>query len=101
MSSYRTRRSPPKDYKVTTFTLGNLDVFVGAGPYFVDRDADGKIDPTPNADAAGLVLKNATIALVLIKPTTVGDPGKYYALSATADTIALAGLNLPGSTPLG
>ena len=92
---------PAKDYKVTTFALGNLDAFVGAGPYFVDENHDGIIDATPNPDAAGLLLKNATIALVLLKPTTAGDPGKYYALSASADTIQIAGLILGGSDTFG
>ena len=39
-----------------TFGAGNLDLFVGSGPYFVDSNHDNVIDEsdTPDSNAVGL-----------------------------------------------
>ena len=74
----------------------NVHVFVGlGGPYWVDSNGDGTIDSkdTPaSAGATGLALSDAGFGLVLLKEGTAS----YYALRASADSIALVGV--PGLT---
>lgn len=80
----------PKSVQVTTFGFESLDAFVGSGPYFTG-------DGTTNPDAAGLLLNDITLALALFKPTDTDDAGSYYAVSASAESIELPGLDLAGS----
>jgi Ca2+-binding RTX toxin-like protein len=85
----------PTEGSLITLGFGQLNVFVGDGPYFVDNNGDTVIDAndtTPNADAMGLLLKNTTIAVALFKPTT--GTGSYYAVSAFAEDFEPLGLDL-------
>ena len=78
------------------FSLGFSDVnlFVGAGPYFVDSDGDGDVDgdDVRDPDAVGLVVEDLDIGLTILK-----DPNKVvptlWALSASVDEIALVGVD--------
>ncbi|MDP6723545.1 MAG: hypothetical protein QGF59_33080, partial [Pirellulaceae bacterium] len=85
-------QTTPKTFEVTTVGFEHVDVFVGAGPYFVDSDGNGQLDDSdvPDADAVGLVLEDVSLALALFKPTS--GSGSYYAVSASASFIGLTGL---------
>ncbi|MDP7304721.1 MAG: hypothetical protein QGG09_16565, partial [Pirellulaceae bacterium] len=85
-------QTTPKTFQVTTVGFEHVDVFVGAGPYFVDSDGNGQLDDSdvPDADAVGLVLEDVSLALALFKPTS--GSGSYYAVSASASFIGLTGL---------
>ena len=78
---------------VYAFGAGNVDVFVGSGPYFLDTDGDGVIDST-NDDAVGLALENVNFGLIVMRPTDVQHKSeKYIALKATADFAGLVGID--------
>jgi len=81
---------------VTSIGFGNVNIFVGAGPYFVDSNGVDGIndDDTPDSDAAGLLLKDVTLAIALFKPTDTSDTSSYHAFSAFAYDIDLIGLDL-------
>ena len=85
-----------KDLSVTTIGFGEVNVFVGAGPYFYDQNGDGVVDgsDTPNPNAAGLLLKDVTLALALFKPTDTADTSSYHAIYAFADDVEILGLDL-------
>ncbi|MFM8475196.1 MAG: hypothetical protein ACKOEO_05300, partial [Planctomycetaceae bacterium] len=77
------------------FGAGNVNLFAGSGPYFQNTNGDRFIDnfDTPNADAVGLAIENANVALMLMSRVTGGGTGpKYKALKATASRIGLVGL---------
>ena len=78
----------------------NVHLFVGlGGPYWVDSNGDGTInasDTPASTGATGLALDNVSFALALLRPTAAGSTRSYYALSASADSIALVGV--PGLT---
>ena len=84
---------------VVTFALEGVNVFVGAGPYFIDGNDNGIIDDDEVGDvsdsATGLLLEDVSLALALFKPTT--GTGSYYALKARAGDIELIGLNVNGT----
>ena len=78
------------------FGAGNVNLFVGSGPYFEDTNSDGIIDNTDtlNPDAVGLAIENANFALMLMSRATGGGTGpKYKALKATASRIGLVGID--------
>ncbi|WP_157100266.1 hypothetical protein [Rhodoplanes sp. Z2-YC6860] len=87
--------SSQQTVNVVTIGLSNVDVFFGDGPYFKDTTGDGQFD-TVNPDAVGLLLQNVNLALVLAK--AANGLGSYYAVSASAQTIKLLGLDLGGSS---
>ena len=74
---------------LTTFGFSHVNVFIGAGPYFVDSNGDG-LKNEVSADAAGVLLKDANLAVALFKPAT--GAASYYAISASAESIELPGL---------
>ncbi|MFN5906018.1 MAG: beta strand repeat-containing protein, partial [Planctomyces sp.] len=79
-----------------TFGAGNVNLFVGSGPYFEDTDQNGRIDTsdTPNSDAVGLAIENANFAFMMMSRTSGGGTGpKYKALKATASRIGLVGID--------
>ncbi|HXV77257.1 MAG TPA: hypothetical protein VD788_13145, partial [Candidatus Polarisedimenticolaceae bacterium] len=88
-----------KSVSVVTIGMQDVNVFAGAGPYFVDSDMDGDYDDddTPSADAVGLLLKDVTVGIALFKPTNRADTSSYYAIRAEAESIELPGLDLGGS----
>ena len=76
------------------FGAGNVDLFVGSGPYFVDSNHDGVINQldTPDSSAVGLALSNVNFGLVVMKPKA--DRTKtYMALKSTAGFAGLVGIN--------
>ena len=89
------------DLTVIKVSAENVNIFAGiGGPYWQDTNANKMIDggDTPAAaGATGLALSGVNIGLVLAKPTTVGNATpsskSYFALSATAATIELVGVN--------
>ena len=85
---------------VITIGLEEVNVFVGAGPYFEDSATDANTvideDDPVNTDAVGLLLEDVSLALALFKPTT--GLGSYYALMASAETVDLLGLDVGGSS---
>lgn len=82
---------------ILTIGFDNMNAFVGAGPYFIDGDDTDTDKDDINPDATGLLLENGQLALALFSPT-VPTPGasSYYAVSASADSISLPGLNVSG-----
>ena len=89
---------------VMTFGLENVNVFVGAGPYFQDANDDGVADTDVHgdaivdSDAIGLALHDVSLALALFKPTD--HVGSYYAVRARADSVDLAGFDLGEFEPV-
>ena len=85
-------------YSTLEIGASDVNVFVGlGGPYWVDSNGDGKIDATDtpaSSGATGLALGDVDLALVLVKQA--GSAVSYYALTASADSIALVGV--PGLT---
>ncbi len=92
--------------EVGFMTIGAADVhaFVGInGPYWVDADGDGEIDRDPvtgkivpaevNPEAVGLVLDDLDFGMAMMSPSNPLDPGKYFALHASARSISLAGID--------
>ncbi|MCJ8345156.1 hypothetical protein MJH12_06425, partial [bacterium] len=75
---------------VDTLTIGagNVDIFIGYGPYFIDSNNDGVIDDndTPDADAFGIKLEDIDLGLVIMDSTDEVDPDKvipkFFALQA-------------------
>ncbi|MFN9287224.1 MAG: hypothetical protein ACK6EB_04080, partial [Planctomyces sp.] len=85
-----------KTVNALVFGAGNVDLFVGSGPYFEDTDDDGDIDDldTRNPDAIGLAMENGNFAYMVMTPTAgTGAKPKYKALKATADRIELVGID--------
>ncbi|MEJ2331009.1 MAG: hypothetical protein P8Z33_14435, partial [Gammaproteobacteria bacterium] len=80
---------------VLAFGAGNLDLFVGSGPYFEDTNGDNVIDynDARNSDAVGLAVENVNFGLIIMKSQT--NPAyKYISLKATADYVGLVGIDL-------
>ncbi|MFO0063002.1 MAG: hypothetical protein ACK57O_19185, partial [Planctomyces sp.] len=85
-----------KTVNALVFGAGNVDLFVGSGPYFEDTDDDGDIDDLDirNPDAIGLAMENGNFAYMVMTPTAgTGAKPKYKALKATADRIELVGID--------
>ena len=80
----------PTTVDVMTFALDQVNVFVGAGPYF---NPDGE-DHADKGQAVGLLLKDVTLAVGLFRHTDGPGSGKYYAISAFAQDFELVGLEL-------
>jgi Ca2+-binding EF-hand superfamily protein len=91
--------------EVSFMTIGavNVHAFVGMhGPYWVDADGDSVIDRDPvtgkivpaevNPQAVGLVLDDLDFAMAIMSPSNPLDPGKYFALHASARSISLEGI---------
>ncbi|MDG1364062.1 MAG: hypothetical protein P8Q54_11370, partial [Akkermansiaceae bacterium] len=90
------------------FGAGNVDLFVGSGPYFEDTHttpdstdsgtvisgADGAIDEYDerNSQAVGLALENVNFGLIVMRPTA-DKSTKYIALNATANRVGLVGID--------
>ncbi|WP_217312837.1 DUF4347 domain-containing protein [Richelia sinica] len=84
---------------ILTIGFDNMNAFVGAGPYFIDDNSDTDSDKDDiNPNATGLLLENGQLALALFSPT-IPTPGasSYYAVSASAESISLPGLNSSGN----
>ena len=64
---------------VSAFTLGGSGISAFAGAY------------ENGAPAAGLLLNDVDFALALLRPTNLSDNRRYYALRATAGSIAVLG----------
>ena len=79
---------------VLVFGGGDVDLFIGDGPYFEDTNGDGIIDYSDdrNPDALGLVVESANFGLVMMKPST-GTGSKYTSLKITADYVGFVGLD--------
>src|SRR5581483_10128898 len=85
--------------ELTAIEIGASDVnaFVGTG--WVDADGDGALDA--GADAIGLTLEDLEFGIALLKPKPITGPdGKpvpsprsYFALTGTAGTIGLVGVD--------
>ncbi|MBI5053445.1 MAG: hypothetical protein HZB52_09290, partial [Chloroflexi bacterium] len=75
----------------------NVRLFVGSGPYFMDRNGDGIYDDAPDADALGFALSHLNLALAIFNPSDSVDPNNLipnlYALKANATDIGLVGLD--------
>jgi hypothetical protein len=102
--------STARQMVVTTLGLSNVTVFAGAGPYFIDNrgpnpadpgnpaaainGSDGVIDEydTPDPDAAGLLLKDVSLAIALFKSASRGDSSSFYAVKGSAQTAELPGI---------
>ncbi|MCJ8346496.1 hypothetical protein MJH12_13210, partial [bacterium] len=75
---------------VSTLTLGagNVDIFVGLDPYFIDSNNDGVIDDldTPDQSAFGLGVEDIDLGLVIMKSLKADDPKSiiptFFALQA-------------------
>ena len=78
---------------VLTFGLDDVDVFVGAGPYF---NADGTLHAN-SGDAIGLLLEDTSLAVALFTRTAGPGSGTFHAVSARAQTIEFVGVGLGGS----
>jgi hypothetical protein len=80
---------------LTALKIGasNVNAFVGTG-YADPLPNDGVFDP--GAAAIGLKLSNVSFGIALLKPVAPGATRSYFALKATAGTIALVGV--PGFT---
>ena len=84
------------------FLLGaeNADLFIGAGPYFVDSNQDGVIDSsdTPSTDAVGFQITNLDLGLGIFQTTKDSDPDKVipklFAMKAFADSAGEVGLDV-------
>ena len=81
---------------VLTFGMNNVNVFVGAGPYF---QSDGTLH-ADSGNAIGLEFENVSLALALFKRTAGPGSGSYYAFSAFAQDFTLVGLEDLGDSPL-
>ncbi|MCC5833759.1 MAG: hypothetical protein JJU20_03415, partial [Opitutales bacterium] len=77
--------------EVTASFIGadNLNVFVGAGPYFIDGQ------DTPDENAIGFAMQNVAVAIGLFSPT-IKNGKSYYAVKIDADSAGLVGLGLDG-----
>lgn len=75
-----------------TFGAGNVDLFVGSGPYFKDDLGNKNTFDTRNPNAVGLALENVNFGLSVMKSTT--STTKYIALKATADYVGLVGVDI-------
>ncbi|MDH4109610.1 MAG: hypothetical protein OEW35_14975, partial [Gammaproteobacteria bacterium] len=78
---------------------GTLQAFIGvSGPGFTDANRDGIIQNTEiNPEAIGILAQNFEFGLALMTPTNpLLKSFKYYALTASADTLSLVGI--PGVT---
>ncbi|MDH4110967.1 MAG: hypothetical protein OEW35_22070, partial [Gammaproteobacteria bacterium] len=78
---------------------GTLQAFIGvSGPGFTDANRDGIIQNSEiNPDAIGILAQNFEFGLALMTPTNpLLKSFKYYALTASADTLSLVGI--PGVT---
>jgi hypothetical protein len=102
--------STARQMVVTTLGLSSVTVFAGAGPYFIDNrgpnpadpgnpaaainGSDGVIDEydTPDPDAAGLLLKDVSLAIALFKSASRGDSSSFYAVKGSAQTAELPGI---------
>ncbi|HET6548786.1 MAG TPA: calcium-binding protein, partial [Solirubrobacter sp.] len=85
------------DLTALTVSATNVNIFAGiGGPYWNDEDGDGEITSAdhPLADGAkGLALGGVDFSLALLKPTAAGATKSYYALSASAASIELVGVD--------
>jgi Ca2+-binding EF-hand superfamily protein len=71
------------------FGAGNVDLFVGDGPYFIA--GSNARDP----DAVGLAIENVNFGLLLMRPTEAAYKSiKYTALRATANFAGLVGIDV-------
>ncbi|MEI7702159.1 MAG: hypothetical protein WCK86_20350, partial [Planctomycetia bacterium] len=86
----------PSNVSALVFGAGNVDVFVGNGPYFEDTNGDDQIDDldTLNPDAVGFAIQNGSFAMMIMSPLTGGaSKKKYKAFKATADRVGLVGID--------
>ena len=86
--------STTKEVSVVKIGAGDVDVFAGVGPYFVDSNNDGVIDEndTPDTDAMGVAVHDIDLGLALMKPTNNSDKASYFAIKVSAETVQILGL---------
>ena len=96
------------DLDALTVSATNVNIFAGiGGPYFNDSDGDGVItaaDTKLTAGATGLALSGVNFSLALLKPVNAANRKSYYAINASAASIALVGVDgvdARGRRPLG
>ena len=85
------------DLALMTISAQNVHIFAGiGGPYWTDSDGDDDIDAndTPlSVGAKGLALGGVNLSIALLKPTAVGSRKSYFAMSASATSIDLVGVD--------
>ena len=99
-----------KELAFMTIGAANVHAFIGMdGPYWIDDlDGDGNLDNEEpgedldgdgvfgedevNDDAVGVVVDDFDFGLSIMKPTNPLDFGRYFALKASAKSIALRGI---------
>ena len=81
---------------VSFLTIGasNVHAFIGMnGPYWTDTNGDKQIQGGEiNEDAIGLVITDLDFGMAIMRPTSLGDFAKYFALKASASGISLVGV---------
>jgi Ca2+-binding RTX toxin-like protein len=86
----------PKTLDIMTIGASHVHAFVGlGGPYWLDSNNDGRItsaDTTHTPASIGLAIDDLTFGMAILTPLLAVDPGKYYALKATAKSINLVGI---------
>ena len=88
VDGFSANHSRIEDLQVQTLTLSftDVDIFAGAGPYFIDANGNGLMDGQEvlNPDRMGITLDNIDLALVMMDSTLLADPDsvipKFYAL---------------------
>jgi hypothetical protein len=91
-------RAIPGAYNLMTIGGSGINVFVGNGDPDSNQDGafDGADDPAANG-AVGVKLVNLEVALALFSPVvavgTANTRASYYAITASADNIALVGVD--------